>query len=387
MSMLKRLGVLGVVVAIAGAVAFAQAGDAGLAGAAPPVARAAASPLASAAAAPLALVAAATTSTPATPTPSVTVAAVGDMLFDASPRRLIASAGGKAPLVYVAKSLRSADLTIGNLENPLSNRGAAVSGKPAHLIFEGDPRAVKGLSASGFDIVALANNHMMDHRKVALADTLKTLNKAGIAHAGAGMNTTAAWKPAIVVRNGARIAFLSFSDNVPDGFTPSKSRPGVAIGRNMKKVTKAIRSAKKKADYVVVSFHWGVEQSYTANSQQVRDARAAVRAGADMVLSHHPHVVQGFEFYRHKLIAYSLGNFVFPYKTIEGRKSVILRASLTPSGVTSVTVTPVYLGEYGRPKPVTGSLARSILKRVKTTSAKRGTKVVISGNKARLKPH
>ena len=368
MAVLKRLSALRVVaaIAVAGAAAFAhaQSGPA-LPAATPPRTIA---------------------STVATPPPDVTVAAVGDMLFDLAPRRLIAAKGGKAPLVYVAPSLRTADLTLGNLENPLSNRGKAVGGKPSNLIFKGDPRAVKGLVASGFDVVALANNHMMDHGKVALADTLKTLNRAGIAHAGAGMNTAAAWQPAVIVRNGARIAYLSFTDNVPDGFTPSKSRPGVAVGRNMTKVKNAIRSAKRHADYVIVSFHWGVEQSYTADSQQIRDAHAAVNAGADVVLSHHPHVVQGFEFYHHKLIAYSLGNFVFPYKTTEGRKSVILRATLTPTGTIGARVTPVYLGDYGRPKPVKGSLARSILKRVKATSGRRGTKVVISGTTARLLP-
>ena len=347
MTVLKRLCVVGIVAAIA------------LVGV-EPLGHAQSAPVRPAAAPSLSLA-----STVATPPPNVTVAAVGDMLFDIAPRRLIAAKGGKAPLAYVAKPLRSADLTIGNLENPLSNRGKAVGGKPAHLIFEGDPRAVKGLVASGFDVVALANNHMMDHRKIALRDTLRTLDRAGIAHAGAGMNTKAAWKPAIVERNGARIAYLSFTDNVPSGFTPGKHRPGVAIGRNMTKVKRAIRSAKKDADYVVVSFHWGVEQSYTANSQQIRDAHAAVRAGADMVLSHHPHVVQGFEFYRGSLIAYSLGNFVFPYKTVEGRKSVILNATLTPAGVTGASVTPVYLGNYGRPRRVTGS------SRVPSSSASR----------------
>ena len=320
-----------------------------------------------------------------TPPANVTVNAVGDLLFDLSPRRLIASKGGKAPLAHVASQLRKADLTIGNLENPLSNRGASVQGKPSNLIFEGDPRGVQSLTASGIDIVALANNHMMDHGKTALADTLKTLGKADIAHAGAGMNTKAAWQAATVVRNGARISYLSFTDIIPSGFTPSKSRPGVAVGTNMKKVTSAIRSAKKHADYVIVSFHQGIEQSYTANSQQIKDAHAAVNAGADLVLSHHPHVVQAFEFYHHRLIAYSLGNFIFPYKTTEGRKSVILSATLTPSGTATVSVTPVYLGDYGCPKPVKGSLARSILKRVKSTSGKRGTKVVISGTTARLR--
>jgi poly-gamma-glutamate capsule biosynthesis protein CapA/YwtB (metallophosphatase superfamily) len=122
------------------------------------------------------------------------------------------------------------------------------------------------------------------------------------------------------------------------------------------------------------------------NSAQIRDARRSIDAGADMVLSHHPHVMQGIEFYKGRLIAYSLGDFIFPYKTVEGRKSIILKASLGPGGVTDVTAVPVYMGDYGRPSPQTGSSAKGILGKLRDISAPRGTQVVIEGDMARISP-
>lgn len=317
---------------------------------------------------------------------TVTVIAVGDMLFDLAPRRLIDAQGGAAPLAYVAPTLRRAQVTVGNLETTLSNRGPAVGGKPAHLIFNGHPKGVVSLRSSGFDFVALANNHMMDHGRPALSDTIGTLDRNGIKHAGAGMNSTEAWRPAIIERNGAKIAFLSFTERLPSGFLAGASRPGVASAKDMRRVKAAIRAAKRKADYVIVSFHWGVEQSYWVNSSQISAGRAAVDAGADMVLSHHPHVMQGVEFYKDGLIAYSLGNFLFPYKTVEGRKSFILRAQLTPRGIRNAVAYPVYLGQYGRPSIQTGSSATHILGKLKRTSQARGTRVYIKNNRARLMP-
>jgi hypothetical protein len=317
---------------------------------------------------------------------TLTVTAVGDLLFDLSPRTLVAKEGGRAPLVKVETVLADSDVTIGNLEGPLSNRGVHVGGKLPEHIFEGDPRSIESLKASGFDLLALANNHVMDHGPDAVEDTLKTLGDAGIASAGAGMNSAQAWKPAIIERKGKKIAFLSFSQIVPGGFLPTATHAGLADGKDMKRVLAAIREAKKQADYVIVSYHWGVEQSWVANAGQIRDARASIDAGADMVLSHHPHVMQGLEFYKGKLIAYSLGNFLFPYKTVEGRKSFILKAELGPSGAANVRAIPVYMGEYGRPSIQTGASAAGILGKLREVSAARGAKVVIEGDTARVVP-
>lgn len=316
--------------------------------------------------------------------PAITVAAVGDMCFDSAPKRLIRAQGGAAPFAAVASRLRSADVTVGNLECPLSTRGAPVAGKT--YTFQGDPRATAGLASAGFDLVSLANNHARDYGTTALLDTFGYLRKAGIAWAGAGANRTAAWTPAIITRKGARIAYLGFSEITPANFVATNSSPGTAYTYDIAKVCAAIRAAHAKADYVVVSFHWGVERQYTPTARQVSDGRAAVRAGADLVLSHHPHVVQGVEFYRRGLIAYSLGNFVFSPGNVGGRDTIILHATMTPSGVASVSVEPCYIGTNGRPVPASGSAAARILAVVKRTSSGRGTIVRIAGTNARLLP-
>jgi poly-gamma-glutamate synthesis protein (capsule biosynthesis protein) len=335
--------------------------------------------------------AAAVETTPsAEPTPSasstITITAVGDLLFDLGPRRMIAAKGGKAPLAKVASVLRAADLTIANLETPLSNRGASVLGKPANLIFDGDPRGVLSLTDSGIDIVSLANNHAMDHGTIALKDTLATLDKAGIAHAGAGLNTKAAWTPAIVDVNGRKVAYLAFTQIIPSYFTPSATRAGVATGTSITKMAATVRAAKKKADIVIVAVHWGTEQSYTPTARQKHDARALIDAGADVVLSHHPHVMQGIDTYKGKLIAYSLGNFLFPYKTVEGRKSFILRFEYGPKGVANITAVPVYLGEWGAPVIQTGASARAILGKLASISEPMGTRITIKNGIGYIRP-
>lgn len=322
----------------------------------------------------------------ASTTTTITITAVGDLLFDLGPRRMIAAKGGKAPLAKVASVLRAADLTIANLETPLSNRGASVLGKPANLIFDGDPRGVLSLTDSGIDIVSLANNHAMDHGTIALTDTLATLDKAGIAHAGAGLNTKAAWTPAIVDVKGRKVAYLAFTQIIPSYFTPSSTRAGVAVGTSITKMTAAVRAAKKKADIVIVAVHWGVEQSYTPTARQKHDARALIDAGADVVLSHHPHVMQGIDTYKGKLIAYSLGNFLFPYKTVEGRKSFILRFEYGPKGVANITAVPVYMGDWGAPVIQTGASARAILGKLATISKPMGTQITIKNGIGYIKP-
>lgn len=329
-----------------------------------------------------AVVPTATTEPTSVAVPAITVTAVGDMIFDSSPKRLMRAQGPTAPFSKVASILKKADVTVGNLESPLSKRGSPVPGKT--FTFQGDPRAVQGLNYAGFDLLAMANNHARDYGAAALADTIRYLDAGKLAHAGAGATRTAAWKPAIIERNGARIAFLSFSEITPSNFAATSSRSGTAYTQSIDKVLAAIRAAKKKADYVIVSFHWGIEGNYSPTARQVSEGRAAIRAGANLVLSHHPHVIQGVEFYRKGLIAYSLGNFIFDPLDQRRHDSLILRLTVSQSGVTSVTATPVYLGSYGRPAVATGSAATRILGIIKKTSRGRGTTVSIRNSVARL---
>lgn len=316
---------------------------------------------------------------------TITVAAVGDMIFDRKVGAMVAAQGGAAPLRHVASILAAADVAVGNLESPLSDTGTRNADKD--VTFRGDPRGIEGLTAAGFDLLALANNHALDYGAEALLDTIGRLDAAGIAHAGAGVDRSAAWEPAVVEVEGATVAFLSFSHILPAGFVAGDTRPGIAAGRtDMEAVARAVRDAQEEHDYVLVSFHWGVEYVDDANADQVRDARTAIDAGADMVLSHHPHVIQGIEMYNGGLIAYSLGDFVFDHYSRKTGEAFILEAELGPNGVADVTATPVYLDGSGAPAVVTGDEAGVILQRLKTISGKHGTRVSIDGDIARVMP-
>lgn len=316
---------------------------------------------------------------------TVTVSAVGDMIFDRKVGALVASSGGLAPLRHVAGLLERADITVGNLESPLSSGGTPNTAKD--VIFRGDPRGIEGLKASGFDFLSLANNHVLDYGPAALEDTVALLDGAGIGYAGAGSDRTEAWKPAVRRVRGASVAFLSFSHILPAGFVATDSRAGLAAGRgNMEAVAEAIRAANEEYDYVLVSFHWGVEYEDYANGDQVRDARTAIDAGADMVLSHHPHVIQGIEFYGNGLIAYSTGDFVFDHYSRKTGEAFILDAELGPAGVSNVVCTPVYLDTHGAPDVVTGDEATVILERLKAISSPHGTSVEIENDIARVIP-
>ncbi len=316
---------------------------------------------------------------------TITVAAVGDMIFDRKVKSLVQSAGGLEPLEEVAAQLAAADVAVGNLESPMSDGGTRNTAKD--VTFRGDPRGVEGLVAAGFDFLSLANNHVLDYGADALADTVTLLDENGIGHSGAGANRDAAWTPAVVERNGATVAFLSFSHILPAGFVATGSSAGLAQGRNnMDAVEEAIRSAKESYDYVIVSFHWGVEYEDDCNGDQVTDAHRAVDAGADMVMSHHPHVIQAVEYYNGRLIAYSLGDFVFDHYSRKTGEAFILDASLGPSGVSDVTITPVYLDENGKPEYVHNEEATTILQRLHDISAKRGTIVTLDGDIATVTP-
>lgn len=314
---------------------------------------------------------------------TLTISAVGDMIFDRRVKALIQTSGGAAPLSAVDQLLARADITVGNLESPLSSGGTQDADKD--VTFRGDPRGIESLSGAGFDFLALGNNHVLDYGPDALADTVASLDAKNIGHAGAGADRAAAWKPAVVKRDGATVAFLSFSHILPPGFVATDTKAGLAQGRNnMDNVVAAIRAAKAENDYVIVSFHWGVEYIDDANGDQVRDAHKAVDAGADMVMSHHPHVIQAVEYYKDRLIAYSLGDFVFDHYSRKTGEAFILDAELGPYGVANATVTPVYLDGNGKPEVVTGDAASVILKRLKSISAKRSTEVRISGDTAQV---
>jgi poly-gamma-glutamate synthesis protein (capsule biosynthesis protein) len=192
---------------------------------------------------------------------------------------------------------------------------------------------------------------------------------------------TAARTPAVLDTAAGKVAVLAFTDKYASGFAAGSEHPGVATVGDGSKVIEAIQSAKQKSDYVIVSFHWGTEYTFTAASYQRSLARKCVDAGADLVLGHHPHVIQGIEVYKNKLIAYSLGDFVFDHRPGPTGQAFILRVTLRPDEPPVARVIPVYLDDtYGIPAVVTGSTADIILDRLTSLSASLGTKLTRSGD-------
>ena len=320
--------------------------------------------------------------TPTVPA-TITVTAVGDMTFSSSVGSLVSRRGANAPFSSARRYLNGADVTVGNLETPLSRRGRAVPGKT--FTFRGSPSVSRGLAWAGFDLIGQGNNHARDFGALALRDTVSGLNRAGIAHAGAGANRSAAFKPAIIERNGAKIAYLSYSQIGPSSFAATSRHSGTAYTTNLSSVKRQIAAAHKQADYVIVSFHWGVERSYRPTSSQVRFGRAAIDAGADAVLSHHPHVIQGVEYYRGKLIAYSLGNFVFSPGSTAGHDTMILTMQLSPAGVSDVSARAMFIDGAGRPTLARGRNASRINGIIARTSRGRGTKATVRNGLVELR--
>lgn len=290
---------------------------------------------------------------------SFTVAAVGDVNTGSRPAAYVRKHG--YPIKNLKELLEKADLTFGNLECALSSRGSPVPGK--RFTFRGSPQDAHLLKDTGFDVLSIANNHSKDYGNVAFQDTLNCLDKIQVAHAGGGKNAAEAYKPAILAANETRIAFLAFSDVLPAGFAATKNSCGVASLRNKKAVVSAIKEAKSKSDVVIVSLHWGKELSVQPSSKQIALAHQLIDAGADAVIGHHPHVVQGIEIYKGKPIAYSLGNFMFSPGNSKGRQSVLLSFKMENGKLVDAKVYPVYIDGI-RPELLSGKRGHAWLSEI-----------------------
>lgn len=241
---------------------------------------------------------------------TTTLLFVGDVMLARGVQFYTEREGGgdfRFPFAYVSRTLRAADLTVGNLEHPVSDRG---KNQGSQYSLRATPAAVDGLVDAGFDVVSLANNHIWDWGTDALSDTLASLDQAGIAHAGAGMNEPSANAPVTIEHHTNRIAFVSWTNLYPEGLEAKGEEPGISRFREDEAPVR-VRELANFHDIVVVLLHFGDEYRTNANEAQKRIARALVDAGADLVVGHHPHVVEEVERYKDGWIAYSLGNFVF----------------------------------------------------------------------------
>ncbi len=274
------------------------------------------------------------------------IVAVGDMSLARGVNVGLYSGRPESPLRYVAPLISRAQVAFGNLESPLTKRAkrAPTKGPRGGSIYlKGNPDFAFLLTEAGFDVLSLANNHVMDYGEQGLADTIYYLEQEEIKHAGAGPNLAAALAPARLDVDGYVIDFIAFSGVSPKDFIAGPAKAGSAP-LDEGTVVGAIARAKGEANLVVVSLHWGSESMAYPSSEQKRLAHKFVDAGADIILGHHPHVIQGVESYDGAVIAYSLGNFLFDTRYPERRYSTLLAIEVSRSkGILGFRLIPIYI--------------------------------------------
>ena len=267
------------------------------------------------------------------------------------------------PFLKTGDYLRTADLVFGNLESPVTE-GRNISSY--EMIFRADPGVEKSLKAAGFSVLSLANNHIFNFGHQGLEDTFQYLEQAGIKYAGAGSSAEEAYRPVYLEKKGIKFAFLAYSDK-------SFASTGVAV-MDIESMVEAVKQAKQQADLVIVSIHSGDEYAEKPNQVQINFARAAIDAGAELVIGHHPHVIQEVEKYKGKYIFYSLGNFVFDqmwsYETQEG---LVAKIFFDERGVAKIEFMPILIEDFAQPRFLEQSLAEKALKKLKIALNERMT--------------
>lgn len=228
----------------------------------------------------------------------------------------------------VVNFLRDNHFNVFNIEGPLTS---AACTKAGGIALTSPPSSMLALTELGCRVFNLANNHITDAGVQGLRETIRLAQSAGIATFGAGEDLQQAAQPLIIEQNGVRVGLIGITHN--EGMLASPDSPGVFCDRRWKDVARVIRGAKASCDWVVVNYHGGEE--FTAIPMPSRRERLFryIELGADLVVAHHPHVVQGYERSKNKSIYYSLGNFIFDMAEHTQRQgttdSTLLRVTFT----------------------------------------------------------
>jgi poly-gamma-glutamate synthesis protein (capsule biosynthesis protein) len=271
----------------------------------------------------------------------ISILFAGDVMLGGRMIKIIHEKGTSYPFEGIREYFQSADLFFCNLEAPFGRSGAPY---PKRYNFLVPPEFVEVLVHGSVDGVTLANNHIMDYGIEGLQSTLAVLEEKGIAFAGAGRNEKDAREPEFFEVKGVRVAFLAYSNTFPEEFWASRDEGGTAFGRE-KSIRWDIQKARKKSDIVIVTFHWGGELETEPKKYMRRLAHLAILEGADCVIGHHPHVIQGIEKYKKGIIAYSLGNFAFGSYS-EKPSGMLLKVVFEKEGWKKAEVIPLEVNNF-----------------------------------------
>lgn len=312
----------------------------------------------------------------------LTIALTGDVMLG----RLVDEVLEREEPAYVwggmLPRLRAADLVLVNLECALTGHRERWHdhGRYKAFYFASDPRHAASLATAGVRLASLANNHVMDFGVEGMRETIDVLDRAGIAHAGAGPDLAAAGAPAVVGAGDARIAVVAFADH-PAEWAAGPTAPGIAHlpidEASLPAVGEAVTAARAQADLVIASFHWGPNMRARPTAEFRRFARGVVDAGADVFWGHSAHVVQGVEVRGGRAICYDTGDFVDDYAVdadLRNDLSALFLLRLRGSRLARLELLPVRIDRM-RVDPAVGADRERFVRSFTARCAELGTTV------------
>lgn len=214
----------------------------------------------------------------------------------------------------VVDIMKNSDIMVANNEFAVTNSDNKIN---KLYNFKAIPERLNIYKEMGIDLLSLANNHVYDYGEEGLLDTINYLDEYGIPNVGVGKNIDEAKEAFYYIAGGYKFSFISASRAEKNVVTPNaeENKPGIFWCYDPNLLMEVIKEEKEKSDYVIVLIHWGREDSHELEDVQKETGKMYIDAGADLIIGAHAHMLQGFEFYNNKLIAYNLGDFIFNRET------------------------------------------------------------------------
>jgi poly-gamma-glutamate synthesis protein (capsule biosynthesis protein) len=268
---------------------------------------------------------------------TLTIYAVGDIMLGEHPLRynfgvgkIIKDKGINYLFKEIKNIFKDGDIVFGNLEAPISNY-TDKKGFEANF-FRANPNIIEGLKNANFNVLSVANNHIMEHGEKAFLSTVNTLRENNITPVGVKNRKD------IFDFRGLKIAFLGYS--FIEDFIDNSQYNKIS---SEEKVLSDIKNLRKQVDLILISLHWGYEYVPFPSPEQIEIGRKLIDYGVDLILGHHAHVIQGLEMYRGKLIVYGLGNFIFDQMTYikTTQKSIIAKIVVDADKSINVDIIPI----------------------------------------------
>ncbi len=281
--------------------------------------------------------------------------------------------------------LHAADLRIINLECVIAQKLAHRPWMPPKTFyFIAGPKAMRALETASIDVVTLANNHTLDYREPALLEMLALVNDSGIKFVGAGRNATEAQSPVLIETAGLTLAVIDFTDNEP-AWEATETKAGLfyvpidLTDRRFKRLESLTRDAKRRADVVLITAHWGPNMVDRPLQDHRPFARALIEAGADCFAGHSAHVFQGVELHEGRPILYDMGDFVNDYAVdpiLRNDRSFLWVLDVDKDGVKQVDLIPVLIdGGECQVNLLTGPEAQATIEKIMRLCTEMGTDI------------